>query len=186
MSLILKLIPGGKTARLVLGIALLAGISWGVHFVYTWYQRTNSVAVSPATVGLALNSPDGEEAFTALSLTSMQPGADDYVGVTVANTGTADFSFSMSSTPSGDGTLDRDLKIGVAEVPAGGCTSSGYAAGTLLYRDARGLSGATVRAQPLAAGDSEYLCFHVQLPVAVPQSILGRSAQDTLNFTAQQ
>ena len=186
MSFILKLIPGGKTARLVLGIALLAGISWGVHFVYTWYQRTNSVAVSPATVGLALNSPDGEEAFTALSLTSMQPGADDYVGVTVANTGTADFSFSMSSTPSGDGTLDRDLKIGVAVVPAGGCTSSGYAAGTPLYRDARGLSGATVRAQPLAAGDSEYLCFHVQLPVAVPQSILGRSAQDTLNFTAQQ
>ncbi len=145
MSFILKLIPGGKTARLVLGIALLAGISWGVHFVYTWYQRTNSVAVSPATVGLALNSPDGEEAFTALSLTSMQPGADDYVGVTVANTGTADFSFSMSSTPSGDGTLDRDLKIGVAVVPAGGCTSSGYAAGTPLYRDARGLSGATVR-----------------------------------------
>jgi len=116
----------------------------------------------------------------------MQPGADDYVGVTVANTGTTDFSFSMSSTPSGDGTLDRDLKIGVAVVPAGGCTSSGYAAGTPLYRDARGLSGATVRAQPLAAGDSEYLCFHVQLPMAVPQSILGRSAQDTLNFTAQQ
>jgi hypothetical protein len=185
VSFLLKLIPGGKWARLALGIALLAGISWVVHFGYNLYRSTNSVSVSPATVGLALNSPDGEEAFTAMSLTSMQPGADAYVGVTVANTGSADFSFSMSSTPSGDGALDGDLRIGVAVVPAGSCTSSGYAAGTVLYRDARGLSGAAIGAQPLAAGDSEYLCIHVQLPVAVPQSVLGRSAQDTLDFTAR-
>lgn len=144
------------------------------------------MTVSPATVGLALNSPDDEEAYSALTLTSVQPGANAYVGVTVANTGSSDFWFAMSSTASGDGGLDSDARIGVAAVPAGGCTSSGYAAGTSLYRDTRGLSAASVRAQPLAAGDSEYLCFHIQLPLAVPKSVQGRSAQDTLDFTAEQ
>jgi hypothetical protein len=186
VSFLLKLIPGGKTARLALGIALLAGISWVVHFVYTWYRHTNSVTVSPVTVGLALNSPDDEEAITALTMTGLQPGASAFVGVTVANTGTAGFWFTMSSTPSGDGSLGRDVRIGVVAVPAGGCTSSGYAAGTSLYRDARGLSGASLKPQPLAAGDSEYLCIHIQLPLAVPKSILGSSAQDTLDFTAEQ
>jgi hypothetical protein len=186
VSFLLKLIPGGKTARLALGIALLAGISWLAHFVYTWYRTTNSVTVSPASVGLALNSADDEEAYTALTMTSMQPGANDYVGVTVANTGPSDFWFTMSSTASGDGSLDSDLRVGVAAVPAGSCTSSGYAAGTSLHRDTRGLSGASIAAQPLAAGDSEYLCLHIQLPLAVPKSLEGRSAQDTLNFTAEQ
>jgi hypothetical protein len=186
VSFILKLIPGGKTARLALGVALLAGIFWVVHWGYNLYRTTNSVTVSPATVGLALNSPDDEEVYSALTLTSMQPGANAYVGVTVANTGTSDFYFAMSSTVSGDGALDSDARIGVAAVAAGSCTSSGYASGTSLHRDARGLSAASVGGQPLAAGDSEYLCFHIQLPLAVPKSIQGRSAQDTLDFTAQQ
>jgi hypothetical protein len=186
VSFLLKVIPGGKTARLVLGVALIAGISWVVHFAYTLYRTTNSVTVSPATVGLTLNSPDGEEAYTALTMTSMQPGANAYVGLTVANTGTADFWFTMSSTASGDGSLDHDLKVGVAVVPAGSCTPAGYPAGTSLQRDTAGLSGASIKPQPLAAGDSEYLCFHVSLPLAVPKSIQGRSAQATLNFTAQQ
>lgn len=186
MSFLLKLIPGGNIARLALGIAVLAGISWVVHFGYNLYKTTNSVTVSPASVGLALNSPVGEEAIAAVTMTSMQPGANAYVGVTVANTGTSDFWFTMSSTPSGDGSLDRELRVGVAVVPAGNCTSSGYASGTSLYRDASGLSAASIRAKPLASGDSDYLCLHIQLPLAVPKSLQGRSAQDTLDFTAEQ
>jgi hypothetical protein len=185
VSFILKLIPGGKKARLALGIVILAGISWVVHFVYTLYKTTNSVAVSPATVGLALNSPDDQEAYTALNLTSMQPGADEYAGVTVANTGSADFWFNMASTPSGDGSLGKDLLVGIAAVPVGSCSSSGYASGTFLHRDSRGLVNAAIGWQPLAAGDSEYLCFHVRLPPSLPKSIQGSSAQDTLNFTAR-
>jgi hypothetical protein len=185
VSFLLKLIPGGKTARIALAVAVLAGTSWCVHYVWNRYQHLNTVTVSPATVGLALNSPDDEEAITSVSLADMQPGANAFVGVTVANTGGADFWFTMSSTASGDGGLDKDVRVGVAAVPAGSCDASGYASGTLLYREARGLSGASVRAQPLAAGDSEYLCFHLQVPLAVPAGISGRSAQDTLDFTAQ-
>jgi hypothetical protein len=185
VSFILKLIPAGKKARIVLAIVLLLGISWVVHFVYNLFQTTNSVAVSPVAVGLALNSPDDQEAFTALNLTSMQPGADEYVGMTVANTGTADFWFNMASTPSGDSSLGKDLLVGIAAVPAGNCSSSGYAAGTFLHRDSRGLVNASIGWQPLAAGDSEYLCFHVRLPAALPESVQGGSAQDTLNFTAR-
>jgi hypothetical protein len=186
VSFLLKLIPGGKTARLALAVVLLAAISWVVRFGYNLYKTTNSVTISPASVGLALDSPDDEEAFTVLTMTSMQPGADAYVGMTVANTGGADFWFSMSSTPSGDGGLSGDVRIGVAEVAAGGCSPSGYPAGTALHRDSRGLASASIGWQPLAAGDSEYLCFHVQLGPALPTSILGSSAQDTLNFMARQ
>lgn len=186
MSFILKLIPGGKTARLALAIALVAGISWVVHYAYTLYQTKNSVTVSPATVDLSLNRPDGAEALATLTMTGMRPGADAYVGVTVANTGTSDFWFTMSSTASGDGILGTNLTFGMAVVPSGGCNASGYASGTALYRDARGLSVASVKPQPLAGGDSDYLCFHVQLPPGAAKPGQGSSADDTLNFTAQQ
>jgi hypothetical protein len=181
---LLKLVPGDKKARLILAVAALAGISWLVHFAWTMFRHLNTVTMSPATVGLALNSPDDETGIASLSLTNMQPGANAYIGLTVANTGSADFWLTMSSTASGDAGLAGDLRVGIAVAPAGACDASGYAAGTVLRRQTQGLANLSIGAQPLAASDSESLCFHIQLPLRLPSSIQGNSAQATLNFTA--
>jgi hypothetical protein len=183
---LLKLIPGGKQARLIIGIAFLAVIAWAVHVVLGYYHRYNSAAFSPGTVSLALNSPTGEAEYTALSLTGMMPGADVYVGLTVANEGSTTFKYSMTSTASGDGTLSKDIRIGVAAVAGNGCSSSAYSSGASLLRDTAGLSNASFSGRALPGAASEYLCFHARFPWGLPNSLQGRSAQATFNFTAQQ
>jgi hypothetical protein len=183
---LLKLIPGGQKARLILAVALLAVISWVVHFAWNLFRHLNTVTMSPATVGLTLNSPDDETGIASLTMTNMQPGANAYVGLTVANSGSADFWLTMTSTASGDGGLAGDVRVGIAVAPAGACDATGYPAGTVLRRPAQGLANLSIGARPMAAGDSEYLCFHIQLPLRLPSSILGNSAQATLNFAARQ
>lgn len=183
MRFILKLIPGGKEARLVLGVVVLAGIAWAVHAALGFFHRYSSASFSAGTVDLALSTQDQ---LTDLSLSGMQPGADVYLGLSVVNTGGTGFRYNMIATPSGDGSLDKDLKIGVATVPDSGCGSSAYTAGTALLRDVAGLSSASFTGRSLAASTTDYLCFHVKLPWGFPASLQGKSAQATLDFTAQQ
>lgn len=186
MRFILKLIPGNKEARLVLGVVVLVAIAWAVHAVLGLFHRYDSASFSAGTVNLALNTPTGEDQITAMSLSGMQPGADVYVGLAVVNAGGAGFRYSMTTTPSGDGILDKDLMIGVAAVPDSGCGSSAYTGGTMLLRDVTGLWRASFTGRSLAASMTDYLCFHVRLPWGLPNSLQGRSAQATLDFTAQQ
>jgi hypothetical protein len=184
---ILKLIPGGNQARLVLGVVVLVGIAWVVHAVQGFFHRYNSASFSTGTVDLALSTQGGsQDQLTAMSLSGMQPGADVYLGLSVVNTGSAGFRYNMIATPSGDGSLGKDLKIGVAAVPDSGCGASAYAAGTPLLRDVAGLSSASFTGRSLAASTTDYLCFHVELPSGFPSSLQGKSAQATLDFTAQQ
>lgn len=186
MQFILKLIPKGKEARLVLGVVVLVGIVWAVHAVLRFFHRYNSASFSAGAIDLALNTQTGEEQITAMSLTGMQPGADVYLGLSVVNTGSTAFRYSMTATPSGDGDLGDDLKIGVAAVPDSGCGSAAYAGGSAVLRDVAGLSRASFTGRSLAASTTEYLCFHVTLPWGFPSSLQGKSAQATLEFTAQQ
>jgi hypothetical protein len=170
---------------MILGVAILVAIAWVAHVAFGLFRHVNSVALSSATVGLALNRPNGADAYTDLSLSNVQPGADIYVGLTVANTGSSDFRYSMSSTPSGDAKLARGVRIGIAAVSSGDCGSAGYAAGTPVLRDTAGLARASVGERSLPASSSELLCFHLRLPWGLPTSLEGQAAADTLNFTAQ-
>lgn len=173
-----------RTLMLVL-TAVLVAVIWGVHAGLSWLHRVNSATFSPATVGLTVESQSGSDMYTVLNLTSLYPGASLYVGLTVANMGSGDFTYSMVSTPSGDGKLATDVRIGIAQVMAGSCNSGGFALGDELGGEASGLSNAAVSGRVLHAGTSEYLCFHVRLPAGLPSSLQGDSAQATLDFTAQ-
>jgi hypothetical protein len=180
-----KLIPGGKKPRLILAGSLLVFVLWLVHGAKGMFGQGDTVSFSTPTVSLALDSPTGEEAYTALSLSNMVPGGDVYLGLTVTNTGAAGFRYSMSSTASGDGTLAKDLWIGIAVTDGTGCSSSDYSSGVPLMSDKAGLSQAVISGESLAASDSEYLCFHIRLPPGSPASAQAMSAQTTLDFTAE-
>ena len=183
MRFLLKL---PRRALLLVGAVVIVALLWGVHLGLAWLHRVNSAAFSPATVGLTIDNQTGADQYTALNLTSVMPGASLYTGLTVANVGSSDFEYSMSTTASGDAKLASSVRISIAAVPAGGCGSSAFASGTALFREARGLPSASISGRLLAAGSSEYLCFHVRLPPGLPSSLQGDSAQATFNFTAQQ
>jgi len=186
VGFLLKLIPGGNKARFAVGVALLVAIAWAVHAVFGVIHRYNSGSFTTGTVDLALNTQNEEDQYTALNLNGMMPGGDVYLGLSVVNTGAGGFRYSMSAAPSGDGTLDKDLRISIAAVPASGCGSSAFTAGTSVLRETAGLSRAAISGRSLAGNTTEYLCFHVRLPFGVPNSLGGKSAQATFNFTAQE
>jgi hypothetical protein len=175
-----------RRALLLSGAVLVVVILWGVHMGLGWLHRVNSASFTLATVGLTVNNDAGSDEYTALNLTSVIPGASLYTGLTVANTGSSGFRYSMSTTASGNAQLASSVRISIAAVPVGGCNSSAFASGTVLFSEARGLPSASIGARLLSAGTSEYLCFHVRLPLGMPNSLQGDSAQATFNFTAQQ
>jgi hypothetical protein len=185
VGFLLKLIPGGKTARLLLlgGVAVLG--FWAYHWVSSFVHRIDTASFETSTVSLALTQA-GEEGYTALDINNVWPGANIYTGMDVDNSGGAAFRYSMVSTASGDSGLDGDLRVSIAAVQDGSCDASAFASGMLLEGERAGLSSAAIAHRPLAAGATDYLCFHVRLPLTVPRKILARDAQTTLNFTAQQ
>jgi hypothetical protein len=175
-----------KRTLMLAGAGVLVVILWGIHAGLGWLHRVNSASFSPAAVSLTVDNGTGSDEYTALNLTSLYPGASLYAGMTVANTGSGDFTYCMVSTASGDARLAADVRISVADVAAGACNSAGFAAGISLAGESRGLAGPSFSGRVLRAGTSEYLCFHVRLPAGLPSSLQGASAQATLNFTAQQ
>lgn len=185
MGFLQKLIPGGKKPRLVVAGSLLVVVIWLAHGMAGMFGPGAAASFSTPTVLLALDSTTAEETYTALSLSGMTPGGDVYLGLTVTNTGLAGFRYSMSSTVSGDGALATNVWIGVVVTDGTGCGSADYTSGVPLMPDKPGLSEAVISGESLAASDSEYLCFRVQLPSASPASMRAMSAQATLDFTAE-
>jgi hypothetical protein len=185
VGFLLKLIPGGKTARLLLlGGLVVAGL-WAYHWVNSFVNRINTASFETRTVNLALTQ-SADERYTALDVSNIWPGANIYTGLDVGNSGDATLRYSMASTPSGDSGLDTDLQVSIAAVQDGSCNAAAFASGMLLEREKGGLASAVIAGRPLAAGATDYLCFHLRLPVSVPRRIVDRDAQATLNFTAQQ
>jgi len=175
-----------RRTLMLVGLGAVVVVLWGIHVGLSWLHRVNSASFSPTAVGLTADNQTGSDQYTALNLTSLYPGASLYVGLTVANLGTGDFTYSMVSTGSGDAKLAADVRIAVADVAAGACNSSGFATGVSLGGESPGLSGPAFSGRVLRSGTSEYLCFHVRLPAGLPSSLQGASAQATLNFTAQE
>lgn len=182
---LIKLLVGSVERLVIAAIILLVAGTWVVHKGISMIRSVNTASFTTKTVTLSLSGA-GNETYTALNMSGMQPGANLYVGLTVTNGGSSDFAYNMVTTPSGDGSLTNDLSVGVVSLTGPSCSSSAYSSGVKVYPDQRGLAGAAVTGRPLSGNSSDYLCLHLQLPWAVPKSVTGSSAAATLDFTAQQ
>jgi hypothetical protein len=176
---------GGLKGKLIIGALVLALGWWGVHKGVAMFRSVNTASFTTSAVSLTLDSGTGGERYSALDMSHLAPGADLYVGLSVDNSGSSGMRYGMVTTPSGDGVLAKDLRIGVAAV-SGGCDAGAYAAGTRLYGEGQGLAGAVFTGRPLSPGAADHLCFHLKLPVTLPQSLQLESADATFDFTAQQ
>lgn len=181
VKFVLGLLSNTKVRIVIAVLVLIVGwriVGKGVSL----FRSVNTASFSTATISLSLDSSAGSEAYTSLDLTHLLPGADLYLGLTVRDAGGSDLTYGMVTTATGDGTLDKDLVVGVAAV-SGPCDAGAYPAGTTLYAEQRGLDSATITGRELASGNSDDLCFHLRLPSS---SAIGmKSASATFDFTAQ-
>ncbi|HLJ99960.1 MAG TPA: hypothetical protein VKU39_08655 [Streptosporangiaceae bacterium] len=183
MKFVLGLLSSTKV-RIALAV-LVVIVGWqAVRKGVSVFRPVNMASFSSASVGLTLDSPTGNEAYSSLDLTHLLPGADIYMGLDVQDSGSSGVQYGMVTTSSGDGTLDKDLVVGVAVVTAG-CDSGVYAAGTILYAEHAGLDRAAFTGRTLGGGVSDHLCFHVRMPLKLPSSLGLKSASATFDFSAQ-
>lgn len=183
MKIVLGLLGNTKVR---VGLAVLVVIvGWKlVGKGVSMFRSVNTASFSTTAVGLTLDVPEGNEAYSSLDLTHLLPGADIYLGLDVRDSGSSGVQYGMITTSSGDGTLAKDLVVGVAAVSSG-CDSEAYTAGSMLYPDHQGLDRAAFTGRALGSGSSDHLCFHVRLPLTVPGSLNAKSASATFDFSAE-
>lgn len=147
-------------------------------------SATSTWAFTSGTVDISTNPT----VLTAVS--GMMPGDNATQALTVANGGTGDLRYAMSTAATT--TLGTQLQLAVkTEDAGGGCavfTGTSVLAATTLNGAAIGSNvvGAQAGDRSLAAGASEVLCFRVSLPLATGNAFQGLSSAVTFTFDAEQ
>lgn len=122
------------------------------------------------------------------SVSAMMPGDSQTATLNVANNGTAQLRYALTSaSTNADG---KDLRSQLQlSVRAGACPSAGATLyGGVLNSAAWGdpLPGADTGDRVLAAAASEDLCFTVSLPLATGNAFQGATTTTTFTFSAEQ
>lgn len=177
--------PSSRRVRALLALGPLVGLSWlGAYAAFT---DSVDVTTSFSTGSIQIRADDqsGTVAFTSLSMTGMIPGAVRYAPLRITNSGTSDFSYSMSTATTGSAPLAAALTVGIRIVPSATCTATEYdASTTTVSTEAAGLGSTAIASRPLAAGASEFLCYKVTLPSGAANSLQGLTTNATFTFAA--
>lgn len=180
-----------KTRFLLCGGALL-GMIWAGTFATFTDSGTASSTFTAGTVDLVVGGDtDDVYAFTSIEMSNMKPGDVRYAPLTIANTGSLGFTYTMAtSATNGDSKgLAAQLTLGVKKVAdAAACDSAGGGYGTSLETlTAEGaLSTRAITSRTLNAGASEVACFRVELPSASGDTFQGATTTATFTFSATQ
>ena len=179
-----------RRIKVVLALGTLSSAAWASTFADFTDSATATSTFTAGSVDLVLNGDTSDAyAFTTLQSSNMKPADVVYAPLTVANTGSLSFSYSMaSSSTNGDAKALRDtLEMGVKLVAnAGACDAAGYAASATTIRAQAAINNATTGARTLAASASEVLCFKVELPSGTGDALQGSTTTTTMTFSATQ
>lgn len=179
-----------RKIKVVLALGTMSSAVWASTYATFTDSATATSTFTAGTVRMTLNSTSGAYSFTALQSSNMKPGDVLYAPLTVANTGTLGFTYTMtSSSTNADGKALRDtLTLGAKLVAnAGACDATGYtASGTTVITEAAISGAAIASARGLAASSSEVLCFKASLPSGAGDSLQGSTTTTTMTFSATQ
>lgn len=186
---------GGTGIRLLASLAVLA-LAGGVFTVsslalFTDQEQVSGNAFTTGSVDL-LAAP----ATAVVTAAGMAPGDQVTAPLTVTNSGTLEFRYSMTSTTTED-TLAAELVLTVKHAVTTCDDANWTVDGATLYSGAVGSTSTTlVIGDPtqgsqagdrvLAAGADEVLCFNVSLPLAAPGTTEGLTTTATFTFDAEQ
>ena len=124
----------------------------------------------------------------AFTVSNMLPGDSDTKALTIANAGTAQFRYAMTTTATG--TLGSALQLTV-KTPGTNCATfdgTSVLAATTLAGAFIGSSvpGANTGDRTLNAASNEVLCFRVSLPIGTLNPLQGQTSDATFTFDAEQ
>ena len=187
--------PRATGTKILASLAVLA-LAGGVFTVaslalFTDQQAVGGNAFTTGSVDLV-----AAPATAAITMTGMAPGDQVTAPVNVANSGTLEFRYSITSTTDEDtlaAQLDLTVKSGVTT-----CDNANFGVdGTVLYTGPLGstatinvvgtpATGAQAGDRVLATAANENLCFNVALPASTSNAFQGLSSTATFTFDAEQ
>ena len=179
-----------RKLKIVGALGVLSSAVWASTYATFTDSATATSTFTAGTVDLVLNGDTSDAyAFTSLQSSNLKPGDVVYAPLTVANTGSLGFSYTMaSSSTNADAKALRDtLQLGAKVVAnAGACDATGYSnSGTTAMAEGA-ISAAAISSRTLSASGSEVLCFRVQLPSNAGDSLQAATTTTTMTFSATQ
>jgi predicted ribosomally synthesized peptide with SipW-like signal peptide len=188
----------GSGTKILASLAVLAvmALAGGVFTVaslalFTDQETVDNNVFSTGSVDLVATP-----ATTVVTASAMAPGDQVTAPLNVANSGTLEFRYSVTSTTTEDvlaGELVLTVKSGVTA-----CDDANWTAdGTVLYSGVLGTTtttailgssaqGADAGDRVLVAGANEDLCFNVTLPLAATNASQSLTTTATFDFDAEQ
>ncbi|WP_323794305.1 TasA family protein, partial [Nocardioides sp.] len=184
-----------RTKRLyvsLLAVGVMGGAPWAfTHAIFTDEESNASVL---ATGTLDISDSPQDAVITTLN---MAPGDITTAPLTIANDGSLDLRYAMTTDVAGTsedaGLLSTTMKLRVREDVAD-CTDGGFGAtGSNVYAGAlsdAAFGDTTQGGQPgdrlLASGSDEVLCLQVELPVSAGNILQAEDTTATFTFFAEQ
>lgn len=186
---------GGGAVRILASLAVLA-VACGAFTIaslalFTDQENVANNAFATGTVDLV-----AAPATAVVTMSNMAPGDQDTAPLTVTNSGSLEFRYSVTSTTTED-TLAAQLVLTV-KVGVTTCDDANWTAdGTTLYTGDLGSTstlaifgdatqGAQAGDRVLAASANEVLCYNVTLPLSTDNTYEGLSTTATFTFDAEQ
>ena len=179
-----------KKIRTRAALGSLYGAVWAATYATFTDAAASSATFTAGTVDLVVGGDvDDAHDFAALTVPNMKPGDVVYAPLSVANTGTLDFTYGMTATTTdtaGAG-LGEALRVAVRTVAAAtDCSEAGWAGGTNVVSTSP-FATAAFDARPMASSTTEVLCFAVGFPngaAGADNHLQGAATSATLSFTA--
>jgi len=170
-------------SALVLGIAAI-GTGLTSLAIFTDRQDVTSNGFQTGTIKISVTPTT---AF--FSVPNMMPGDVYSTPVTVANVGSSQLKFDISSfNPTGTGNLQNQIDLAIGQMPAANCSTWDGTGAPLL--GAAKLATVSVTGRVLNAlgqgGDTTVLCFRASLPLNTLDAYQNQTASTTFRFDAQQ
>jgi hypothetical protein len=173
----------------LLAVGVVAGAPWALtHAIFSDSVAVASNAFSTGNVDIS-SSPTS----ALVSFSGMAPGDKVTAPITIANAGTLQLRYAMTTSISGSTTLSDGLTLTVKSGVTT-CSNAGFGTdGSQVYTGSVTAGAIGDTAQGSQAGDrtlnasaNEALCFQVQLPTSATSSLQSLSATATFTFGAEQ
>jgi hypothetical protein len=175
-----------RRGLLVLALAGTLIVTFGASAIslalFTDTASTDTGAFTTGTIDISTTS------LTSFKVDAMMPGDSESATLTVANGGTGQLRYAMSSTSTNTDTKGLAAQLQL-EIREGACPSTG----AVVYSDVldgagfgSSATGADDGDRVLDAATSESFCFTVSLPPETDSSYMGATTTTTFTFDAEQ
>ena len=177
--------PGARRRRLLAAILGLSVVSVGAGAFSLAIFTSTAASTGTFAAGTVIITSNPAVVFT---VAGMMPGDTNTQALTIANTGSAQSRYAMTTVATN--TLGTTLTLTVKTLGTSCAVFDGTSvlAATILNGAAIGdpTQGAQAGDRTLAGVSNEVLCFRVSLPLATGNALQGISSAVTFTFAAEQ